>query len=124
MPDDEDPAVAPVIDEEKLGELRGLLGDGEEGVDGLIDTFVDRIPEVLADLESTAENGESEELARLAHKVKGESATLGAKRLSLLAKEIELAAREDALEDPRAAVDELVQIYQETERAFQQDRAS
>lgn len=111
---------APVVDEDKIGELRGLLGDGSEGVDGLIDTFVDRIPEVLEALREEAQGGDSEELSRLAHKVKGEAATLGAKRLSQQAKEIEISARHDDLEDPTGAVEALIATYEDTERALQQ----
>lgn len=118
MTDDEDPDEAPIIDEEKIGELRGLLGDGEEGVDGLITTFVDRIPQVLDDLRDTAGSGDSEQMGRLAHKVKGEAATLGAKRLSLKAKAIELAAKDDDLENPQQAVEDLIATYEETEAAF------
>lgn len=114
----DEPSDAPVLDDEKLAELRGLLGDGEEGVDGLIDTFVDRIPEVLEDLRRTAEEGDSGELSSLAHKVKGEAATLGAKRLSLQAKAIEHEAREDSLADPEGAVEALIETYEETEAAF------
>lgn len=113
---------APILDEEKLGELRGLLGEGEEGVGGLIDTFVDRIPEVLDELRRTAAEGDSEEMSRLAHKVKGEAATLGAKRLSLEAKGIEHAARDDELEDPEGAVEDLIETYEATEAAFEDER--
>lgn len=118
MSEDEDPAEAPILDEDKMGELRGLLGDGEDGVDGLITTFVDRIPDVLADMRETAGSGDNEQLGRLAHKVKGESATLGAKRLSLKAKAIELSAKDDELDDPRSAVEDLIATYEETEAAF------
>lgn len=117
----EEPSDAPILDEEKIGELRGLLGDGEEGVDGLVTTFVDRMPDVLDDLREAAGAGDDEQMASLAHKVKGEAATLGAKRLSLQAKEIELAAKDEGVEDPVGAVDDLVATYEATVDALEQD---
>lgn len=119
MPDDTvTEPEEPIVDEDKVQDLRSLLGDGPEGVDGLIDTFVDRIPEVIEDLEQAASNGDLEEVGNLAHKVKGESATLGAKRLSELAKRIEGQARNDELADPEAAVQLLIDAYAETEDAY------
>jgi HPt (histidine-containing phosphotransfer) domain-containing protein len=119
LAEDEDPADAPLVDDGKIDELRSLLGDGEDGVDGLIDTFVDRIPEAIEDIRAAAEAGEIEELGRLAHQIKGESATLGAMRLSLSAKRVEKAASADELEDPHGAADELASIYEETEAALE-----
>lgn len=122
MPDAPQEPDAPIVDEEKVEELRSLLGDGPEGVDGLVDTFVDRIPEVVDDLRHAAQDGETEEIANLAHKVKGESATLGAQRLSLVAKRIEDDARADELAEPTSSVELLVETYEATEQALLQRR--
>lgn len=115
-----DAANAPLIDEDRFEDLHSLLGEGPEGVDGLIETFVDRMPEVLADLEQAAKEPDLEAVANLAHKIKGEASTLGAQRLSLQAKDIELSARDEDLADPSGSVAALGDTYDETEKALQQ----
>lgn len=112
-----------VLDEEKIEELRSILGDGPEGVDGLVDTFIERTPDVLAELDEAAQAGDEEGVGHLAHKIKGEASTLGAKRLSLLAKQIEDEAREQELDDPVAAARRLEDAFEETEQAFHERRS-
>lgn len=118
---DDQASDAPILDEARIDELRSLLGDGAEGVDGLVDTFVERIPAVIEDLRGAAAVSDQEEMVHLAHKIKGEASTLGAERLSQQAKSIEMQAREEDLADPSAAVEALVETYEETERAFESD---
>lgn len=114
----------PILDEEKIEELRSLLGDGPDGVDGLVDTFVDRIPEVLDGLRQAAEARDFQTLSEHAHKVKGESATLGAQRLSSQAKQLEIEAREEEVSDPEQAVEALIDTYEATEKAFEEQNVA
>jgi HPt (histidine-containing phosphotransfer) domain-containing protein len=114
---DEDP---PVLDQDKVDELRNLLGEGPDGYEGLVDTFVDRMPEVIADAKSAASEGRLEDVESLAHKVKGEASTLGAAQLSKLAKSIEEGAREETLADPEASVEELADAFETTKKAFEE----
>lgn len=115
MPPDDDP----ILDEAKVDELRDILGDGPDGVDGLVETFLDGAPELMDELTQAARDGDLEQVDFLAHKIKGEAATLGATRLAGQAEALEDGAREEELADPEGAVEELRETYEATEEAFQ-----
>ncbi len=108
----------PVVDEEILGELRGMLG-GE--VDRLIDVFLEDTPRLIAALENAASGPDYAALRDAAHSLKSSSANLGAMSLSAAAKRIETGARQAALERPAVAV---ALVANEFLRARQQLRAS
>ncbi len=80
------PAVA-VLDDDALRELREVAG---EHWGALVDDFLDDLPVQLAAL--TACQGDLEQVARLAHVVKGTSSTMAAQRLAAAAEALEAAA--------------------------------
>jgi PAS domain S-box-containing protein len=74
-------AAAPssVLDEKTIGLLRKTLSEAARGK--LIDTFETQQDIYVAQLTAAMEQGDREEVRRLAHKLKGSSASLGATRV-------------------------------------------
>ena len=70
-----------------------LGGDDPSMVNELIDVFLDNTPQLLRDMEAALEAKVSEDLKRAAHTLKSSCASLGAMRLSAMAKDIETAVR-------------------------------
>ncbi|WP_433362785.1 ATP-binding protein [Actinoplanes sp. CA-142083] len=60
----------------------------------ILHNFADRLPATLTRMEHAASAGDARNLARLAHSLKGSSATLGANELAALCAEVEERARE------------------------------
>jgi CheY-like chemotaxis protein len=74
----------------------------------LLETFARTTPPLLEDLRAAAERGEEKEVRRLAHKLRGSCETLGALRLSQLARELELG------EGGAAVAEQLQPVYRDT----------
>jgi CheY-like chemotaxis protein/HPt (histidine-containing phosphotransfer) domain-containing protein len=91
--DDEEPP-APIFDPESTDRLAAHFGDtGGEVITELVGTFLTDAPTLLARAREAAEAGATEELLRAAHSLKGNAATLGAKRFSLICRELEIHGR-------------------------------
>jgi HPt (histidine-containing phosphotransfer) domain-containing protein len=100
----------PVVDETVLAELLASTGDDPAFVRELLETYLAETPDQLAAIRAAIEADDAEALVRPAHTLKSSSATLGAMRLSALARELEMAGRSgslaaDAGELLQAAVD-------------------
>ncbi len=72
---------------------------GADFITELIDTFLDDAPRLMSQLESSLQARDVETFRRAAHSLKSNSATFGASRLSGLAKELEMLAKEQKLDD-------------------------
>ncbi|MFI5890033.1 ATP-binding protein [Actinoplanes sp. NPDC051513] len=70
-----------------VGGDRGQLAE-------ILHNFADRLPETLSKMERAASAGDARNLARLAHSLKGSSATLGAGQFAARCAEVEERARE------------------------------
>jgi HPt (histidine-containing phosphotransfer) domain-containing protein len=84
----------------------------EEAVDGILDMFAQNAPERIADLRTAVTAGDAPAIATAAHAFKSPSGAIGALRLAGFLQEIELAARDGALDDVRTAFE---RAEQETE---------
>lgn len=82
---------APVFD---LEQALWVTGNRVEMLRRLIDVFLKSVPERVNELKTALSNGDMTEAHRLAHSLKGASASVGAKRFSLRAAELEGKARE------------------------------
>ena len=94
------------------GSLRGL---GPELVERLVEVFARTTPPLLEELRAAVERGDDATARKLAHKLRGSSETVGARRLSELARRIETGdrAHEAAAELRgvyRATLDELQRL--------------
>jgi len=87
----------PVLDETVLAELLASTGDDPAFVRELLETYLAETPEQLLAIRTAVDAGNASELVRPAHTLKSSSATLGAMRLSALARDLEMAARTDSL---------------------------
>jgi CheY-like chemotaxis protein len=74
----------------------------------LVDTFARTTPPLLDELQAAVERGEGTTVRQLAHKLRGSSETVGAQRLSELARQLEHGEGTDA------AVEQLQPVYRGT----------
>jgi PAS domain S-box-containing protein len=96
-----------VIDAERFGEVRDLDdGDGEV-LRELVAAFLDDASTQVARLHDAAAEGDPEVIERLAHGLKGASASMGAVGLAALCAHVESLARGRIIADVPALADEL-----------------
>lgn len=96
------------IDGATLEGLASSFGGGAEGwafVRELIDTFVDEAPTQLATLRSAVAHGDAEEARRVAHTLKSNGATFGARSFTEVCRELEAAAKLAELDGAAALVE-------------------
>jgi CheY-like chemotaxis protein/HPt (histidine-containing phosphotransfer) domain-containing protein len=113
---DADGAVDPPV----LDQLREDLG-GPEPVQEVIATFLDKTPEVLAELRDAAARADAGGIRQAAHKLKGTSATLGARRLSEQCAEIERLARAGSVPDAADRLKDIEASYGKVEAALKSE---
>jgi HPt (histidine-containing phosphotransfer) domain-containing protein len=73
----------------------------------VLDKFQQRLPEELEAMEKALELGDTEQVGRIAHRVRGSSATVSAERIMQAATEIESASREGRPAELPARLDHL-----------------
>jgi len=96
--------AADVLD---LEALRNRCMGNVELVQRVLDKFQQRIPEELAELENLLTAGNFEQVARVAHRLKGTSANAGAPGLREAAAEIENSGREARVGDVSVGIEHL-----------------
>jgi HPt (histidine-containing phosphotransfer) domain-containing protein len=94
MPD----ADPPVLDERVLGEVLESTGGDIGFVRELVQTYLDDTPAQLDAMTAAIEADDAAGLVRPSHTLKSSSATVGAMRLSAVARELEMAGRSGTLE--------------------------
>jgi PAS domain S-box-containing protein len=90
------------IDPAAIAELRALQGDGEDFLTPLIDTYLQEGSQLVEKIEAAWAAGDALAVRKQAHKLKGSSANMGARRLVDLCLQIETTAREERLEEASA----------------------
>ena len=85
--------VAPVLDEGVLQDLRASVGDDEAFIVDLVETYVNEGATNLDGILAAAAAGDPEAIVRPAHTLKSSSASLGAMRLSAIARGLEATGR-------------------------------
>jgi HPt (histidine-containing phosphotransfer) domain-containing protein len=90
-------ADPPVVDEQVLAEMMAATGDDIGFVRELVETYLADTPVQLEAMAAAVEADDAAALVRPAHTVKSSSASLGAMRLSMRARELEAAGRSGAL---------------------------
>jgi HPt (histidine-containing phosphotransfer) domain-containing protein len=91
-------ADAPILDERILLELRATTGDDVGFVRELVETYLGDTPSQLDAMTAAVEADDAAALVRPAHTLKSSSATVGAMRLSSLARELEMEGRSGTLQ--------------------------
>ncbi|TME12500.1 MAG: Hpt domain-containing protein [Chloroflexi bacterium] len=109
---------APVLDDAVLDELRDATGGDEEFIVDLVETYATEGAANLDGILAAAAAGDPASIVRPAHTLKSSSASLGAMRLSAIARTIEEAGRA-GVSDGLAADAELARsTWVETLEAF------
>jgi HPt (histidine-containing phosphotransfer) domain-containing protein len=85
---------APVLDEAVLADLRASVGDDQEFMVELVETYVTEGATNMDSLLAAAAAGDCAAVVRPAHTLKSTSASLGAMRLSAICRSIEQAGRD------------------------------
>jgi len=89
----------PVIDRSVLDSYRSLQQAGTPDLIGsLVTTYVEQSSAIMKSLGSAVDEKNSEDMFRLAHKLKSSSAIVGAMQLSGLLKGLELLGRQNEVE--------------------------
>jgi HPt (histidine-containing phosphotransfer) domain-containing protein len=91
-------ADGPILDEGVLTELTEATGGDIGFVRELVETYLADTPPQLEAMTAAVEADDADALVRPAHTLKSSSATVGAMRLSSIARELEMAGRTGALE--------------------------
>ena len=109
----------PTLDERVLTELLETTGGDIDFVRELVDTYLADTPVQLDAITTAVEDDDAEALVRPAHTLKSSSATVGAMRLSSVARELEMAGRTGSLETSvRERLDTARAEWQATGEAF------
>jgi HPt (histidine-containing phosphotransfer) domain-containing protein len=110
---------APVLDERILTEVLETTGDDIAFVRELVETYLADTPTQLEAMTAAVESDDAEALVRPAHTLKSSSATVGAMRLSSVARELEMDGRSGSLEAPvRAKLEAAHSEWQAAADAF------
>jgi HPt (histidine-containing phosphotransfer) domain-containing protein len=91
----------PIVDERILAELMATTGDDIGFVRELVETYLADTPAQVDAISAAVEADDAAGLVRPAHTLKSSSATVGAMRLSSVARDLEMAGRSGKL-DPAA----------------------
>lgn len=110
------PAVVegPVLDVSRLDALRQMGADALPLVDRIIVSFLAGAPTLLAAVRGAVESGDPSELARVAHKFRGNAANLGAARVSDICRELEQRGRDRSTRDSRELLASLQDALDDT----------
>ena len=109
---------APVLDEGVLEDLRASVGDDEAFIADLVETYMTEGAANLDGIVAAAAAGDPEAIVRPAHTLKSSSASLGAMRLSAIARGIEEAGRVGEPEGLADAAELARSTWLETVEAF------
>jgi HPt (histidine-containing phosphotransfer) domain-containing protein len=85
----------PTIDQATFDELKQM--SGEDFINELIDAFLDDAPSMIKNMQDALVTKDVESFRRNAHSLKSNANTFGAVELSILARELEMMAKENNL---------------------------
>ncbi|HEX5451765.1 MAG TPA: Hpt domain-containing protein [Candidatus Limnocylindrales bacterium] len=111
----------PLVDVGVLDALRESVGDDEEFVRDLVQTYVAEASDHLDALAEAVGRGDAAAMVRPAHTLKSSSASVGAMRLSDVCREIEAVSREGQMEGLGQAVADARSTWDATLEALRQE---
>jgi HPt (histidine-containing phosphotransfer) domain-containing protein len=97
------------IDISTFEELKEM--SGADFIQELIVTFLDDSPNLINQMKTALKTEDVEVFRRAAHSLKSNSATFGANRLSLLAKELEMLGKDNKLNEVGSRLETLEKVY-------------
>ena len=104
----------PVIDQTIFDELKQM--SGADFINELIDTFLEDSPKLIEEMESALRANNVDTFRRAAHSLKSNAATFGANDLSVLAKELEMLAKENRINETGDRLRALEEAYESVRR--------
>lgn len=104
-----------VINSTQIENLRQLF---DEGFKGLVESFLKEFEEKEKILADDLKNKKIDEVIKTAHFLKGSSINMGAEKLGKACYNIEMAGKQNNLEEINAQYKSLQLIYTETKAAF------
>ena len=104
--------MEPALNMDSLAALRDLMGDG---LDDVLRTFVDYMPEQIDSLNSAIDARDAETVFNVAHKMKSSCGSIGAAGLAKLAEEIELIGRSGTTDNTRVLFEKFRDLYDEVD---------
>jgi signal transduction histidine kinase/DNA-binding response OmpR family regulator/HPt (histidine-containing phosphotransfer) domain-containing protein len=108
----------PLLDPAAIDNLRQMVGGEPEYLAELIDSFLEDAPTLLANMRGAIEKGDAAALRLNAHSLKSNTADFGAKELSELCKEMELAGKNGELAGTADLLTRAESIYTDVETAL------
>jgi CheY-like chemotaxis protein len=111
---EEEPPV-PAVD---IKQALWVTGGRVDMLRRLLDVFQSSIPERIAELRKAVEVRNAEEVRRLAHSIKGASASVGATRLNKVSLELEQLARQEKMDEAAAVFEVLASAFEDLKRAL------
>ncbi len=106
----------PVLDPDQIFQL---MGDDEEMIKEFVEIFLNDVQVQIGKLEEEMQSGRCEAIERLAHRIKGSAGDVGGRRLSQVARKIEMAAKENSIEDCRKKMPEVSEEFAKLNTALQ-----
>ncbi len=97
------------IDRTVFEELKQM--SGADFIGELIATYLEDAPQLIKDMKSSLKSNDAEVFRRAAHSFKSNSATFGANRLAMMAKELETLGRENKLNEIGGRLETLEEAY-------------
>ncbi|RMG34970.1 MAG: response regulator [Gammaproteobacteria bacterium] len=98
-----------ILDGDVLQELREVMG---EDFANLLHTYLETSPALVQALSEAVASRDTQAMIIPAHSLKSSSGNMGAARLSVVARELEVAAREGRVDDALAAWNRLPSLYE------------
>jgi HPt (histidine-containing phosphotransfer) domain-containing protein len=111
-----EPTPLPLFDDSVIAELRDVMADEFAG---LIKLFLRDLPLQVAAIQTAIQQSDANTLHRTAHKLKSGSGSLGALRLSALARQLEMHGRNADLAAAAGLLAPFSQIVELTRTRFQ-----
>lgn len=114
-----------VLDPTPLNAIRDLEQAGSDGLLGtIVDLFLAQSIELGDQIRSAVDAGDASDLREAAHSLKSSSANVGAMRVSALCYDLEVAGRDDAMDNAAALSDRLALEINEANAALTEFMAS
>lgn len=107
----------PLLCSTKIEQLQNLLGDNFTQIACL---FIDKTKDYLSQINVAIDQGNTPQLAQLAHSLKGSSGNIGANKLMDCALGMENLVRENELQQLQHSYREMVEVFEYTRQAMQE----
>lgn len=89
-----------------IDQLKSTVGGKAETLSSLVDSYLEETPHYIASMREALEFGDFDRFTRIAHNLKGLSATFGAMKLSTICEQIEILSNNGRMEDMNELLDQ------------------